>query len=195
MARRLETAGIGFVDAPVSGGVAAAVKGRLAVMAGGADDAVERLRPLLAAFAANVFHVGPAGAGTIAKLVNNQIFLAAAIAVQEGFVLAAKAGLDASRLLDILKASSAAPYVALAPLFFARNFDAAIFKLGIAAKDVAIALETAATLDVPMTVTDAALQTYDAAIAHGLGDKVFYATLKILEEQAGTTVAALGAKP
>lgn len=194
-AARLGAAGITFVDAPVSGGVAAAVKGRLAVLAGGTAEAVDALRPLLAAFAAHVFHVGPTGAGTIAKLVNNQIFLTAAVAVQEGFVMAAKAGLDSARLLDILKASSAAPYVALAPLFFARNFDAAIFKLGIAAKDVSVALETAEALEVPMKVTAAALDTYRDAIDGGLGEKVFYATLEALERQAGTVVAKLPPKP
>lgn len=195
LSERLASAGIGLLDAPVSGGVAAAVKGRLAVLAGGDHEAIDALRPLLGAFATNIFHVGPVGAGTIAKLVNNQIFLTAAVAVQEGFVMAAKAGLDSAQLFDILKSSSAAPYVALAPLFFARNFDAAIFKLGIAAKDVAVALETAGALGVPMKVTEAALGTYRDAVDQGLGDKVFYATLESLERRAGATVAKLPAKP
>ena len=69
-------------------------------MAGGDGAEITALGPVFEAFAARVFHVGDSGKGTIAKLVNNQIFLSASVAVQEGFVLAAKAGLDA--LLDRL---------------------------------------------------------------------------------------------
>jgi 3-hydroxyisobutyrate dehydrogenase-like beta-hydroxyacid dehydrogenase len=195
LAGRLGEAGIAFVDAPVSGGVAAAVKGRLAVMAGGEADVVAALDPLFKAFAARVFHVGPAGQGTIAKLVNNQIFLSAAVAVQEGFVLAAKAGLKADLMLEILKASSGGGYAGLAPVFFGRDFDSPMFKLALAAKDVGVALESARDLGVPMPVTEAAGAVYRNAIAKGLGEKVFFATLQALEQDAGVEVARLGAAP
>jgi 3-hydroxyisobutyrate dehydrogenase-like beta-hydroxyacid dehydrogenase len=187
--------GVHFVDAPVSGGVAGAVKGRLAVMAGGEAAAIARIEPVLAAFAARVFHAGPAGMGTMAKLVNNQIFLTAATAVQEGFVLAAKAGFDSTQLLEILKASSAGGYVGMAPLFLNRAFDEVIFRLGLAHKDLSLALKSADDLGVPMPQTRAALATYQDAIDQGLGGKVFYATLQALEANAGTQVARPGPAP
>jgi 3-hydroxyisobutyrate dehydrogenase-like beta-hydroxyacid dehydrogenase len=82
--------------------------------------------------------------------VNNLIFLAGALVVQEGFVLAAKAGLGARELLPIINASSAKLYSGMAPLFFARNFEMTLFKLGIAEKDVALALESARELAAPL---------------------------------------------
>jgi 3-hydroxyisobutyrate dehydrogenase-like beta-hydroxyacid dehydrogenase len=191
LAAQLAQAGVAFIDAPVSGGVAAALKGRLAVMAGGDGAVIAALGPLLQAFAGRVFHVGASGMGTLAKLVNNQIFLSAAVAVQEGFVLAAKAGLPADVLLEIIKASSAGTYVGLAPLFFARDFDAAVFRLGLADKDLAVALESARALGVTMPLTEAARGVYRQAVDAGLGDKVFYATLLALEQTAGAQVAKL----
>jgi 3-hydroxyisobutyrate dehydrogenase-like beta-hydroxyacid dehydrogenase len=195
LAQALGRAGVALVDAPVSGGLAGAVKGRLAVMAGGEAAVVEALDPLFKTFAARVFHVGPAGQGTIAKLVNNQIFLSAAVAVQEGFVLAAKAGLNADQMLEILKASSGGGYAGMAPVFFARDFDNPMFKLALAAKDVGVALESARDLGVPMPVTQAASAVYQDAITKGLGEKVFYATLRALETDAGVEVAALSPRP
>ncbi len=191
LAERLAKAGVTFIDAPVSGGVAAAARGKLAVMAGGDGAAIAALDLLLQAFAGRVFHVGESGKGTIAKLVNNQIFLSASVAVQEGFVLAAKAGLGADTLLEIVKASSGAAYVGLAPLFFGRNFDNVVFRLGLAAKDLGVALASADDLGVPMPTTKAAHGVYRDAIEKGLGDKVFYATLRALEADACAEVAKL----
>lgn len=194
LARRLADAGVTFIDAPVSGGVAGAVRGKLAVMAGGDGAAIAALAPVFEAFAARVFHVGDSGKGTIAKLVNNQIFLSTAVAVQEGFVLAAKAGLDSDTLLEIVKASSAGSYMGMASLFFGRDFDNAMFRLSLAAKDLGVALESASDLGVPMPTTAAAHGVYKDAIDQGLGDKVFYATLRALETDAGAEVAKLAPK-
>jgi hypothetical protein len=98
-AKQLPGSGVSLVDAPVSGDVTGAVEGKLTVMAGSSTAVLDALGPLLDRFAARIFHVGPTGMGTIAKLVNNQIFLSVGIAVQEGFVLAATAGPDAGLML------------------------------------------------------------------------------------------------
>jgi 3-hydroxyisobutyrate dehydrogenase len=95
LAKASAKAGAVFVDAPVSGGKAGAEAGKLAVMVGADTEAFARLEPLLRAFAARVFHAGKTGDGTLAKLVNNQIFLGASVMIQEAFVFAAKA--DAAR--------------------------------------------------------------------------------------------------
>jgi 3-hydroxyisobutyrate dehydrogenase-like beta-hydroxyacid dehydrogenase len=194
LASRLAAVQVAFVDAPVSGGLAGATKGTLAVMAGGDAAVVATLAPLMACFSARVFHAGPAGMGTIAKLVNNQIFLTAATAVQEGFVMAAKAGLESSVLLEILQASSAGGYLGMAPLFFARGFDRVMFRLGLAAKDLALALETAGDLGVAMPTSRGAAEVYLDAVNKGLADKVFYATLRALEQEAGVEVAPPAAR-
>jgi 3-hydroxyisobutyrate dehydrogenase-like beta-hydroxyacid dehydrogenase len=77
----------------------------------------------------------------------------------------------------------------MAPLFFGRDFDRVMFRLGLAAKDLALALESAVGLGVAMPTTRGAAEVYSDAIAKGLGDKVFYATLRALELDAGAEVA------
>jgi 3-hydroxyisobutyrate dehydrogenase len=186
-------AGTRHLDAPVSGGVFKARSGTLTVMASGAPDAFEAARPVLDAIGERVFYLGAeAGAGTLAKLVNNAIFLCSGLLAQEGVALAAKAGLDAARLLEVLQASSAAVYTAMLPLTLGREFDDAFFTLDLATKDVALALESAGALDVPMPVTAAAHETYVRARALGLGSKVFFATLRAIEEAAGVELPRVG---
>lgn len=185
-------AGVSLLDAPVSGGVAGASQGTLAVMAGGEREAFERAEPLFAAFARNVFYLGESGAGTLAKLVNNLIFLCGGLVVQEGFVLAAKAGLDATRLLEVLNASSGRLYAGLAGLFFSRDFDNPMFKLAIAEKDVALAVESARALGLTLPLAEAGLGSYRRAVAQGDGERVFFSTLRALEADAGVEVSKLG---
>jgi len=150
------------------------------------------VRPLFDAFAANVFYLGAPGRGTIAKLVNNLIFLSGALVVQEAFVLAAKAGLGTRELLEIVNASSAKLYTGAAPLILGRNFDMALFKLAIAEKDVALALASARDLGATLPLAEAAADTYRRAVEEGRGEKVFFATLETLERAAGAVVEKLG---
>jgi 3-hydroxyisobutyrate dehydrogenase-like beta-hydroxyacid dehydrogenase len=185
-------AGAVLIDAPVSGGAHGAAQGTLAVMASGDSAAYDSVRPLFDAFAANVFYLGESGRGTIAKLANNLIFLAGALVVQEAFVLAAKAGLGARELLPIVNASSAKLYAGMAPLFFGRNFEMSLFKLAIAEKDVALALESARELGAPLPLSEAASQTYRRSIDEGRADQVFFATLQTLERAAGVEVEKVG---
>ncbi len=192
---RCAAAGVGFVDAPVSGGRVKAISGELSVMAGGDDRDVEAVRPLLDCFAAQVFHVGPAGAGTVAKLVNNQLFLSAAVLVQEAYVLGAAAGLDPSTVHGIVRASSAGPYAALAPLLLGRQFDDVLFRLDIATKDLGLAVDTAAAHGVDVPATAAALGVYRAALDAGLGGRAFHATLLELERAAGVELPPLTRTP
>jgi 3-hydroxyisobutyrate dehydrogenase len=184
-------AGLQLIDAPVSGGVAGLERGTLAVMASGDRAAFERIEPLLLCFSKKVFHLGEVGTGTLTKLVNNLIFLCGGVLVQEGLVLAEKAGLDTDQLLGVLKESSASAYTGLAGFFLGRDFENVIFKLGIAEKDVALALESARKLGVSMPMTEAGHAVYQRAREGGLGDEVFYATLKTLEEAAGIGVPKL----
>jgi 3-hydroxyisobutyrate dehydrogenase-like beta-hydroxyacid dehydrogenase len=188
MASALGERGGRLLDAPVSGGVSGAESGELTLMVGGDASLLGQHEAVLKCFSKAIIHVGDIGAGTIAKLINNQIFLACALAVQEGFVLGAKAGLDANTLFSITRKSSARGYVGLAPLLMSRDFSAAAFKLGIARKDLAVALDAADGLGVSMPLTTAALGVYDEAVSNGRADMSFSATLLTLEQHAGAEV-------
>jgi 3-hydroxyisobutyrate dehydrogenase-like beta-hydroxyacid dehydrogenase len=191
LAARCADAGVTFVDAPVSGGAVGAERGTLSVMVGAEPETFARVQPVLETFAREVFHVGSVGAGALAKLVNNQIFLCVSVIIQEGFVMGAKAGMDSNALMNILGASSAGLYTRKADFLLTRDFANAIFKLSIAHKDVDIALQSAEALGVNMPTTRAALAVYRQAVDSGFGDEVFSATLKVLEAQADTQVAEL----
>jgi 3-hydroxyisobutyrate dehydrogenase-like beta-hydroxyacid dehydrogenase len=98
------------LDAPVSGGGAAAQEGRLLVMVGGPADVVERCRPVFATYGEPVVHTGPVGTGQLAKLVNNVLFTAHLALAHEAAGLAAGLGLDPARLGEIVQHGSGASY-------------------------------------------------------------------------------------
>jgi 3-hydroxyisobutyrate dehydrogenase-like beta-hydroxyacid dehydrogenase len=191
LAAREATAGVQFVDAPVSGGAMGAAQGTLTVMASGERGAFERVEPLFGAFARNVFYLGAAGNGTLAKLVNNAIFLCGGLLVQETFVMAAKAGLEPGQLLEVVQKSSGAAYAGLAKLLLGPGFDNAFFQLALAEKDVGLALASAASVGAPMPVIEAAHGHYARALALGLGPKLFAATLRAVEHGAEAKLPAL----
>jgi 3-hydroxyisobutyrate dehydrogenase len=99
--------GVGFLDAPVSGGQAGAENGKLTIMVGGADDAFARAEPVLATYARAVTLMGPVGAGQLTKMVN-QICVAGVIeGLAEGLNFAERAGLDPLRVLDVISKGAA----------------------------------------------------------------------------------------
>ena len=195
IAAKAKELGVHYLDAPVSGGRAGAVAGKLAVMVGGDRAAFDATRELIACFGENIFYMGEAGAGTLTKLINNQIFLAASVLVQEGFVMGVKAGMDPGEVLEVLKVSSAASVLGRASLFLSRKFDQDIFSLAIASKDIDVALASAADLGTEMPMTTAAAGVYQRAVAEGLGGQDFYATVKVLEAAAGVSVPPLKKPP
>ncbi len=192
---RCTEVGVVFVDAPVSGGVAKARDGTLAVMVGAEPEEFEAARGVLDVIGGDVILVGPPGTGTIAKIVNNQLFLAAGVLVQEAYVLGAALGMSPAELHRIVAASSAGPYAKLAPLLLGRRFDDVVFRLDIAAKDVGLAVQTADAAGVDVPLTRAAGDVFDAAIAAGDGDLVFHATLRELERRAGVELDPLRRPP
>jgi 3-hydroxyisobutyrate dehydrogenase-like beta-hydroxyacid dehydrogenase len=99
--------GFGFIDAPVSGGQAGAENGRLTVMAGGAPEDFAKAEPVMRAYAANITLIGEAGAGQLAKMVN-QICIAGVVqGVAEGLHFAARAGLDAEKVIAAISKGAA----------------------------------------------------------------------------------------
>ena len=99
-------AGLGMLDAPVSGGVGGAAAGTLTFMVGGPDAAFVQAQPVLAQMGRNIVHAGAAGAGQAAKICNNMILGISMVAVSEAFVLADRLGLDAQKLFDVASTAS-----------------------------------------------------------------------------------------
>lgn len=98
--------GFAMVDAPVSGGVAAATGGTLTFMVGGEKDAFDRAKPILEGMGKNIFHAGDAGNGQVAKICNNMLLAISMIGTCEAFNLAEKLGLDAQTFFDISSTAS-----------------------------------------------------------------------------------------
>lgn len=105
--------GLHYLDAGISGGAAAAEAGTLTLMVGGDAAALDAVRPVLAPFATNVFHVGASGAGHITKLLNNFLNAIALSATAEVMVAAKKAGLDLATVLDVFNKSSGVNFATL----------------------------------------------------------------------------------
>lgn len=103
---RLGARGLGFIDAPVSGGVKRAIDGTLSIMVGGPKDTFERARPVLQAMGKTLIHVGGAGAGHAVKALNNYVSAAGLIAVSEALVAAEKFGIDPHVVNRALNAST-----------------------------------------------------------------------------------------
>lgn len=103
LAERLAVAGGHWIDAPVSGGPAGAREGRLSVFAGGDEAALERVRPLLQAYAARITHLGPAGAGQTGKACNQMLSFGTAGVLAEALHLAHRSGIDAAALVQAMQ--------------------------------------------------------------------------------------------
>jgi 3-hydroxyisobutyrate dehydrogenase len=106
VAAQAETAGLGAVDAPVSGGVGGAAAGTLTFMAGGSAEAFAKAAPLFEIMGQKAVHCGDAGAGQSAKICNNMILGVTMIATCEAFALADKLGLDRQKMFDVVSTSS-----------------------------------------------------------------------------------------
>lgn len=156
LAERLATGSHGFLDAPVSGGPQGAASGQLSVMLGGDADWVAKAQPVLDAIAAKVIHVGPSGAGNIAKLVNNMLVACHMLTTAEGLRLAEASGLPAADALRVI--NSATGRSALSEVHFPNwvmtgSYDSG-FSTGLMRKDVRLALELAAETGCEMPVSE-----------------------------------------
>jgi 3-hydroxyisobutyrate dehydrogenase-like beta-hydroxyacid dehydrogenase len=146
---------VDVVDAPVSGGPHDIAGGHVTVFAGGADDAVARLRPVLAAYAEPILQTGPTGAGQLVKLVNNTLFAAQIGLVAEGTRLGSRFGVDEGVLLEALSHGSAQSRVLnmVASAGGAQSFITAVGEF--IGKDVAVIRRTLADLGGDLGALDA----------------------------------------
>jgi len=189
MAAELQAKGIAFLDAPCTGSKAGAEGGSLTFMVGGPKETFEKVRPWFEAMGKLLYYCGGPGMGLHAKLSQNMVLGSLLQAFNESMVLAAKAGVDAEMMLDILNNSAARSGMisAKAPKVFARDFSTH-FSVKWLEKDMALMLESAAELNVPLPVTAVSQQMYRAAIAKGFGEDDMCGSIRVLEEIAGVTV-------
>ena len=193
VAEALRAKGVRFIDAPVSGGVPKAVDGTLAIMVGGDARDVEEARPALTAMGANIIHVGPVGAGEVAKICNNLIAGVAAVSVSEAFRIAEAFGVDHKILTDVISKSSgntwvmeaAHPVPGMVPrAASSRDYEPG-FMTDLMAKDLGLAVNAARELRIPVIVSPAAQQALRLASSHGLGRKDFTAIYQFLKPSDG----------
>jgi 3-hydroxyisobutyrate dehydrogenase len=172
LAAAFEERGIGFVDAPVSGGSEGAINGTLAVMAGGSEADLLRATPLLQTFGQRITHVGPPGAGQVAKAVNQVVISGAYQAIAEGIVLAAKAGVDPRRVVAAIQGGAAASWVLenRAGNMIDDHYPLG-FRLRLHRKDLGIALEAARASGASLPLTSLVAAHEDGLIAEGHGDE------------------------
>ena len=182
--------GIGYLDAPISGGPTGAKAATLAIMVGGDLADFERAMPILETLGASIHHMGASGCGSAAKLAN-QIILGGTLAVCcEAFVAATKYGIDASQLLEVLMGSSSGGKVMernIGTMILNNDFDAQ-FSLDLLTKDLALATTQARDLGIRMLVGEMAELMAREAQAFGLGDNDMVAIIKPLEQSAGVEV-------
>jgi 3-hydroxyisobutyrate dehydrogenase-like beta-hydroxyacid dehydrogenase len=164
-------AGAGILDAPVSGSTSLAESGKLTLMVGGEAADLERARPVLEALAATIFHLGPLGTGAAMKLAVNTVIFGLNQAVAEALVLAERAGVRLELAYDVLTASAAgAPYVAYKrAAFLDPEGTPTAFALELAAKDLGLIGDLAATVDLRLPQAEIDLQVIRDAAAGGRG--------------------------
>lgn len=169
----LRARGVEFLDAPVSGGPKGAEAGTLSVMVGGAPEAVARARPLLEVLGKSIFHLGPSGSDSTAKVCNQVLIGVGHVLVGEVMVLGAKAGLDPRALYEVLRVSSgrSATLERDVPGFILPGTFEPAFTMDGMYKDLECAARTAKESGVRLLLAAVAQQCYEEARGLGLGQK------------------------
>ena len=182
IATRLGERGIDMLDAPVSGGEQGAIDATLAIMAGGDAAVFERVRPLLACLGQRIVHVGPTGAGQVAKACNQMIMVGAIQAVAEALHLATAAGVDAGKVRQALAGGSAASRVldVMGGRMVQRDFAAGI-EARLHHKDYGLVLDAARKMGVYTPLTAAIGQQLNTLMAQGWGRDDTASLLRVLE--------------
>ena len=180
------TAGIGFLDTPMSGTSSMVERGDCTIFAGGDAALIERCEPVFAAIAKRTVHVGPIGSASLAKLATNLLVALNTAAVAEALVLGVKGGLAPQALLDILKDSAAASKMVdvRGPLMVEHRFEPQM-KLELFLKDFKLMLEEGQRLGVALPLTSLTQQICTAAVAGGHGGEDLAVLITTLERMAG----------
>ena len=190
VADALARKGIAMIDAPVSGGIAGAVKGTLAVMASGGTEPLTRVTPILAIFG-RLFIVGDKpGMGQVMKLANNLLSATALAITTEAIVMGVKAGLDPKLMIEVINSGTGrntATETKFPQAILTRRF-AYGFTTGLMNKDVRLCLEEAESLDTPMLVGEAVRAMWQAAETELGAQSDYTEIVRYLEKRVGVEI-------
>ncbi len=184
-----EAQGVQYIDAPLARTPLEAEAGRLNVMVGATDAQFALLKPVLQAFAENVFHVGQAGAGHVIKLLNNFIAQAICTATAEAFAVGQRAGVDLKQLVALVSAGGVN-----SGLFqlMSKTLDGDLaglrFEMNNARKDIRYYTHLAENLGVPTVVGEAVHQSLTLACALGYGEKFVPSLVEAQEKLTGAKI-------
>jgi 3-hydroxyisobutyrate dehydrogenase-like beta-hydroxyacid dehydrogenase len=189
IAEDARTMGVTVLDAPVSGGTKGAEMGTLTIMVGGDPDSINKIEGVLRIMGQKIFPVGDVGCGNVAKLVNNMISLACNSISAEGFVLGVKCGIHPQVLWEIISVSTGNNWCMqqYPNTTFKGNFEPG-FRVGLAYKDIGLALDLGKEYAVPLPVGLAVQQDLNDTMTAGFADKGVDAVILPLEKATGVTV-------
>jgi 3-hydroxyisobutyrate dehydrogenase len=174
--------GMGWVDAPVSGGPPAAQSGTLAIMAGGAPDDIARITPLMGDLSSSFTHFGPTGAGQVAKMVNQVLVLNNYCVLAEALSLAEAGGIDAAKIPEALAAGHAGSNMlqSMFPRMIERDFEPAGYARQIL-KDLNMLHDLAKNLSAPTPMSSQATNLFRILVSKGHGALDGISVLKLFD--------------
>lgn len=185
--------GVGMLEAPLTGGIPLAHAGQMTVLVGGEPAVFERCLPVLETIGGKIFHLGPVGSATVAKVLTNMLAAIHLWALGEGLMLGKRAGLELGTLFEAIKASCGNSYVAETegPEILNGSYDYG-FTFALQAKDANLAYELGREFGVPLEMGGLVEQIIQRA-RRKYGDQVWSTQLvKLLEDDLGTDLRAAG---
>ena len=182
-AEAARSAGVDFLDAPISGMEARAIDGTLTIMCGGAEAVFERVGPLLAHIGTKILFMGPTGSGQLVKLINQLLFDVNTAALAEILPMAAKMGLDPVLVGEVINGGTGRSQASefFVPRILRGHFSDG-YPMGDAYKDLVSGAELGARLCLPMPVLAAATATYQTALLRGHGREDKGAMVRVFED-------------
>ncbi|CDX03641.1 2-(hydroxymethyl)glutarate dehydrogenase [Desulfitobacterium hafniense] len=170
--KQLESVGVEFMDAPVSGMESRAKEGTLTTMCGGKQELFENVKPYLQCFADKILYMGQPGSGQLTKLINQLLFDINVAALAEILPMSVKLGLDPEKVGAVVNSGTGRSYASefFIPMILKGSFTDG-YPMKHAYKDLVSGAEISASLCIPMPVLGAATTTYQMALLKGLGDR------------------------
>jgi len=186
IAERFRSQGVGYVDAPVSGGSEGAIHGTLTIMCGGSEDDYERAQPVLQVIGRKLTRIGPVGCGQIAKVANQVVITGTYMALGEALTLAYRAGADPQKVVEAIGGGLAGSWILENRSERMLKDDYPLgFRLRLHRKDLGIALETAREFKVPVAIASLVATIEDSLIAQGYGDEDMSNLIRFVRHGAG----------
>ncbi len=182
VAAALKERGIDMLDAPVSGGASVAEAGALSIMTGGDEAVLDRARPILACYGQTIVHIGPSGAGQVAKACNQICTIVNTLGAAEAMLMAERAGVDPMKVKDVIMSGYGASRMLdlQAPKMIARNFEGKV-ESRLHYKDIHIVLDMARALGIELPASLAAAKVLTTLQERGGARRDTAAVFEVLE--------------